>query len=144
MKLPWPERIARGVLLVVGVFNAVSAFGGGALLIARPDGGAMGMPLSMLDGTPFTSFLWPGLVLFVVVGGTQALAVVLQLRRSSWTATAAAVAGCGLAIWIFVEVLLLGGFSVLYVVYFATALLQLVALLVTLGVLPGARARARV
>ena len=136
--------MAARVLLVIGVFNAVSAFGGGVPLIIRPDGTAMSMPVSLLDGTPFASFLWPGIVLFVVVGGTQTLAVVAQLRRSRWAAPAAAVAGFGLAIWIFVEVLLLGGFTVLYVLYFATALLQLAALLVTLGVLSRALPSLRV
>ncbi|WP_344755009.1 hypothetical protein [Gryllotalpicola koreensis] len=137
------EHAAARVLLVVGIFNALSAFAGGVPLIARPDGTAMGMPLSMLDGTPFSSFLWPGVVLFVVVGGTQALAVAAQLRRRTWAAAAAAVGGFGLAIWIFVEVLLLGGFTVLYVLYFGTALLQLAALLVSLGLFAGASAGAK-
>ncbi|AYG02884.1 hypothetical protein [Gryllotalpicola protaetiae] len=138
------ENLAARVLIVVGVFNAASAFGGGAPLIVRSDGTAMGMPLSLLDGTPFSSFLWPGIVLFVVVGGMQTLAVIAQLRRSRWAAPTAAVAGFGLAIWIFVEVLLLGGFTVLYVLYFGTALLQLAALFVTLGLLSHIRARPRV
>jgi hypothetical protein len=135
MDRPRLARLGARVLLWVGVFNALSAVAGGAPLIVRPDGGAMGMPLSMLAGSPFGSFLWPGILLVVVVGGTQVLAVVAQLRRAAWAAAAAAVAAFGLAIWIFVEVVLLGGFSVLYAIYFATALLQLAALLVALGAL---------
>jgi hypothetical protein len=33
------------------------------------------MPKSLLANSPFTTFLFPGLILALVVGGTQAIAV---------------------------------------------------------------------
>jgi hypothetical protein len=50
------------VLLVLG------AIGGGGLLILSPSGELIGMPLSLLDHSPFTSFLIPGIVLFTFLG----------------------------------------------------------------------------
>ena len=43
-------------------------------------GDGAGFDGSWLDPTPFTSYLWPGVILAVVVGGTQVLAVIAQLR----------------------------------------------------------------
>ena len=126
-------------LLVVGWFNLVSAVGGGVGLIL---GNGMGMPLSWLDGTPFDSFVIPGLVLLLVVGGTQALAVLLQHRHLPWYTAAAGVAGFGMIILIYVEVALLPVYSILHTIYFTTGMLQLIFLLLCLGILPADR-RAR-
>ena len=127
-------------LLVVGWFILVSAVGGGVGLIL---GNGMGMPLSWLDGTPFDSFVIPGLVLLLVVGGTQALAVLLQHRRHPWWPAAAGVAGFGMVIWVYVEVALLPVYSFLHTLYLTTGVLQLVFLLLCLGILPAGRAAAR-
>lgn len=124
---------------MVGWFNLVSAVGG-ALGLVFADG--LGMPVGWLEGTPFGSFLVPGLILLVVVGGTQANAVLLQHLRHSWYLAAAAVAGFGMLIWIFVEVAILPGYSVLHTLYFSTGVLQLIGVLLCLGILPTDRAAA--
>lgn len=133
-----PHRVWWLGLLAVGWFNLVSAVAGG-LGVALTNG--LGMPTSWLDGTPFDSFLVPGLVLLLIVGGTQALAVVLQHRRHPWYPAAAGVAGFGMVLWIYVEVALLPVYSFLQTVYLATGVLQLVFLLLVLGILPADRER---
>ena len=134
-----PRRPWGPALLIVGWFNLVSALGGGIGLIVA---NGMGMPLSLLDDSPFDSFVIPGLILLLIVGGTQALAVLLQHRRHPWYPAAAGVAGFGMIIWIYVEVALLPGYAFLMTLYFATGILQLVFLLLCLGILPAERARA--
>ncbi|MCU1445198.1 hypothetical protein [Cryobacterium sp.] len=124
-------------LLVVGWFTLVSAVGGALGLIFA---NGMGMPISWLVGTPFDSFLVPGLILLLVVGGTQANAVLLQHLRHPWYLAAAAIAGFGMLIWIFVEVAILPGYSLLHTLYFGTGVLQLIGVLLCLGVLPTDRA----
>jgi hypothetical protein len=61
----------------------------------------------MLRGTPFHSYLIPGLLLAVVVGGSAAVATVLTLRRSGLAGSASVVAGIVLMGWIVGEVVLL-------------------------------------
>jgi hypothetical protein len=61
-------KITRNILLILLDFLGVGAVFGGALLIVSPSGKLLGMPLSMLDKSPFTDFLIPGLILFVVLG----------------------------------------------------------------------------
>jgi hypothetical protein len=128
------RRFSQQALLIVGFLNLMSAAAGGAGIAAT---NGLGMPKSWLAGSPFASYLWPGLVLLVVVGGTQAIAVVLQLRKSRLALAAAAVAGFGMIIWIYVEVTILPVTSWLQPAYFATGTLQVVLVLLALGVLPG-------
>lgn len=130
-----PSSLVRGLLIGVGVFNALSAVGGGIGLLTP---GSMGIPLTLLDGTIFTSYLWPAIILIVVIGGTQTLAVAAELRRTRIALFWAAVAGIAMVIWIFVELAIMAGFSILHGIYFTTGLAQLILVLALLGVLPGA------
>ncbi|TFC05532.1 hypothetical protein E3O42_02945 [Cryobacterium adonitolivorans] len=128
-----PRRWWWLALLVVGWFNLMSALGGGLGLILA---NGMGMPMSWLAGTPFDSYLIPGLILMLIVSGTQALAVLGQHRRQPWYPAAAGVAGFGMVVWVYVEVALLPVYSFLHTLYFATGLAQLIFLLLCLGILP--------
>ncbi|MBC8084362.1 MAG: hypothetical protein H7Z21_14260 [Hymenobacter sp.] len=71
----------RNLLLILLGFLGVGALGGGALLTASPSGKLMGMPLSMLAGSPFTDFLMPGLILFIVLGVAPCLLVMAMLKK---------------------------------------------------------------
>lgn len=132
-------------LAVITAFNALSAVAGGFAILAT---GGMGMPEAMLEGSPFTSFTWPGVILLVVIGGSQAVAVVLLSGRRPSALLWSAVAALGMLIWIFIETGIIRGLSWLQVLYFATGVLQLVLVLALLGVvgwlprasLPGRRA----
>lgn len=125
------RSLAFWSLVVVTVFNALSAIGGGIAVVAT-DG--IGMPYSMLANGPFTSFLWPGVILLLVVGGSQALAAVLLLARRESAPLWSAVAGFVMIIWIFVEIGIIAGFSWLQALYFATGALQLVLVFALLGI----------
>jgi len=126
------RRLATGALTGALWFGAVSAIAG--LLIAIPGHGA-GFPLDALKGTPFTSFVIPGLILGVVVGGTQLTAAIAMRRTGPAKLTLASVAGFGMLIWIFTELALIG-YSVLKTVYFALGTIELTLVLVLLGVAP--------
>lgn len=118
-------------LIVLTAFNAITAAGGGIAMVAT-DG--LGMPDSFLASGPFRTFLWPGLILLIVVGGTQALAAVLLVARREAALLATAVAGFGLQIWIFGETIMIGGGSWLQLVYFGTGSLQLIFVLALIGI----------
>ncbi len=129
-------RVARPILLVLLWFGAVSALAGAVLGIAF---NGAGVPLEYLEGTPFTSFVIPGLILGLMVGGTQALAVVLVHRGHARRWLAASVAGFGMIIWIVVE-LAITGFFWLQALYFAVGLGEVLLVLALLGVLSRRRA----
>ncbi|CAM5394200.1 hypothetical protein [Leifsonia shinshuensis] len=117
---------------MVASFNALSAVGGGAAVLLT---NGLGMPASMLKGGPFASFLWPGIILLVVVGGTQSLAVGLLLARRPSALAWTAVAGFGMIIWIFVETGIIRGLSWLQALYFTTGVIEVALVLVLLGVM---------
>ena len=120
-------------LLIVQALVALSAAAGGVALALDERAGALGIipPLDRLEGTPFDSYLVPGLVLLIVVGGTHVLAFVLLLRRATWALAASAVAGCGLMIWVFVQMVFIP-YSFLQAVYFGSGLLEIVLVLLML------------
>lgn len=94
------RSVAFWSLIVLAAFHALSAIAGGIGILAT---GGRGMPASFLADGPFTSFVWPGVILLIVVGGTQVLAAGLLLARRESGLLAPAVAGSGMLIWIFVE-----------------------------------------
>lgn len=56
-----------GLCLMLGLLGA-GGVGGGAMLILRPDGSYLGMEAGWLEGSPFGSYLLPGLLLLVTGG----------------------------------------------------------------------------
>jgi hypothetical protein len=94
-------------LLVLTAVQAVGAIGGGIGLVQDPVDN-IGMPLSVLEGSPFKDFLIPGIILLVVVGlfALFVWAGLLRRWKPAWWLSLAS--GGGLVIWIIAEVVLLG------------------------------------
>ncbi|WBM79141.1 hypothetical protein KIV56_11635 [Cryobacterium breve] len=134
MKLSVSAALLRGILIGLLLFGAVSAFAGG-ILGAFLNGG--GIPLTYLEGSPFSSYLVPGLVLGLIVGGTQLLGAIGLLRRAEWALIASVVAGFGMVIWIFVEIAVIRKYSALQTVYFTLGSAQLILVYALLGLAPG-------
>jgi len=118
-------------LVSVAIFNALSAIGGGIGMIVAE---GLSMPKSMLADTPFTTFTIPGLILLVVVGGTQLSAVVLLFARRESALLWSAVAGFGMLIWIISEIGFIHAFTWAQTIYVVSGLVQLILVFVLLGV----------
>jgi hypothetical protein len=78
-------------------------------MILAPDGHLLGMTAKMLAGSPFHSFLLPGIILFTVIGVGPMLAAALTLRRTAIAPLAAVAVGLVLIGWIAVEMVVLAG-----------------------------------
>jgi len=122
--------IALAVMLGFGVVSSAA----GAILLIAANGG--GIPTAYLADTPFDSYAIPGVILGVIVGGTQMLGAVGILRRWTSGLALAAVAGFGMLIWIFVELALLREYSWLQTLYFGLGVMELVAVLALSGIVP--------
>jgi hypothetical protein len=118
------------VLLVLLVVQGLGGLAGGLALTLKPDGSIMKMPLSYLDGSPFSDFLIPGLVLLLVLGVLPLIAAAGLWMRRGWAWYAAFAVGCGLMIWILVEIMIIPFswlqpvFGVVGVLIFAVAALK--------------------
>lgn len=101
------SRLAKAAV-VLEILLSVGALGGGFVLMIAPRGEIMPLPLSALAGSPFETYLVPGLILFGVLGLGPLVAARLAWRRHPLAPTAALVVGAGLLIWVAVEVAIIG------------------------------------
>lgn len=129
-------RWVRNVLVTLTGLIAVTAIAGGlALIIGSLIPGASGAivpPPEYLRNSPFTSYIVPGLILAIVVGGSHTVAFIALLRRARSAGIITAVAAYALLIWIFVQMMFIP-FSFLQAAYFAGAAAELGFLLLGLG-----------
>lgn len=132
-QVPQVPRIPRVLLASLAVFHLLSAVAGALGLTV---GGGIGFDPAWLDGTPFTSYFWPGIILGVIVGGIQVPALVAQRRRLDVAWGMHAAAGLAMMIWIFVELVLIREWSVLQGIYFTTGCAQVVCAVLALGAWP--------
>jgi hypothetical protein len=136
--MPIDPRYAVRALIGLAGFGLISAAIGTVLAIAQQGGG---VPASYLAGTPFTSFLVPGLILGGIVGGTQFVAALALWRRWPTALVWAAIAAFGMLLWIFIELAMIKHYSWLQTAYFALGVVELVLVLALLGIAPGVMRR---
>jgi hypothetical protein len=88
-------------------FLSVTALVGAFPLLTSPDGEPWDMPQSLLDHSPFHSFLIPGIVLVIMNGLMSLFVLWLTLRHKSNYGLWIAAQGCVLFGWLTVECLVL-------------------------------------
>jgi hypothetical protein len=121
-------RICGVMLFAASVFVALTAVFGGITLALGFDK----FPADWLNGTVFRSYLIPGLILAVVVGGSATVAAVAALRRSDTGSFISMLAGAILLGWLLGERLILPSrafvpqFWWLEAIYIAAGLLMVV------------------
>jgi len=99
---------------------SVSAIAGSLALFGR-----FHPPLEWLAGSPFHSYLIPGVILLFAIGGSYLLAGITLWRRSKFSSEISATAGFTMLIWIFVQISVIKHTSWLQSFYFAVGLLTL-------------------
>jgi len=62
------RTIPTYILMILIAFQVISAVPAGWLLISDPSGEKLGLPITLLNDSPFDNFLFPGLFLFVFLG----------------------------------------------------------------------------
>lgn len=134
-------------LIILQFLLGLGALGGGGVLIAASDGSILHMPFSVLQGSPFTSFLLPGIILFTFVGlfpvavayslwkrpGWRWPNAINPFKQMHWSWAASLAAGVIDIIWITVEVQFMSVAGI-HVFYWAWGLV-----LILLTLLPGVR-----
>ena len=113
-----PLSASTRLLLALELFVAFWAFAGGIGMM----GGGLDLPSDWLDGTPFSSYFFPGLILFVVVGGSMLAASLAVWSRHRFAGPASLAVGSILLIWITVQVALIGYRSWMQPTFFAFGL----------------------
>ncbi|MCB9823316.1 hypothetical protein H6800_03525 [Candidatus Nomurabacteria bacterium] len=99
--------------------NAFSAISGGLALMA----GTIEMPKSYLEGTGFTSFYFPGVILFAVVGGSALFAAIARLKKLQNANLVAVLSGIIMMFWIVGEIVSIQTLEILQAIYFLSGLM---------------------
>jgi hypothetical protein len=111
-------KTAVGLLILLGI----GALAGGIALMSQPDGSVMKFPLSLLDGSPFSDYFFPGLILGGFFGVGSFAVAVLGVRGWRLAPFIAFAIGCGQMIWIVVELAIIKELSFLHPTMFAVGL----------------------
>ena len=75
------SKATRNLLIGLLGFLGLGAIGGGGIFIISPSGKLMGMPISMLNSSPFNNFLLPGIILFSVLGVVPIMLAIALLKK---------------------------------------------------------------
>ncbi|MDQ2884700.1 MAG: hypothetical protein M3Y39_01285 [Chloroflexota bacterium] len=96
------QKSIRIALAIIEACIGLGALGGGiALLIGAFD---QWLPVAWLQGTPFSDYLIPGLVLTIVIGGGMLLASATQFIQREWAVLLSAAMGLIMLGWEIAEV----------------------------------------
>lgn len=121
------RKSAHILAVLILIFNGISACFGGWMLITSPDGSSLGMTTGLLEYSPFTDFLIPGIVLFTVIGLfslVSAYLVVWQVTRYSFLVI---LMGLILIGWIVVQAIMIQTVNYLHVIFVSAGLLLVVS-----------------
>ncbi len=121
------ERSCSVIILgSLQVFIGLGAVGGGIMLISDPSGGGLGIPVELLEGSPFSDYLIPGLVLLAFNGFGSVFGSILTFRRHRFCSLTAAALGVFLMAWIVVQVMIFNSIHWVHATYFTLGLVELI------------------
>jgi len=109
-------------LVVHHIIIAIGALFGGLAAIIDPFE-PLGVPNELLNGSPFDSYLIPGLILFTVIGVGNLFSAYTATKRSKHQGYISSVFSWGLMIWIVVQCIMINTIDFLHVLYFVLGLL---------------------
>ena len=116
------------ILLFTGLVSVIS---GAAMIVTN----GIGMPQEWLEGTVFSSYLIPALILAIVIGGVSILAGILLIMKKRLAIEVSAASGFGLLIWIFTEMYLIRESHFLHTIFFIEAIAILIICFIMLRLL---------
>lgn len=105
-KLNTRFKRARTISLVLLFFLGLSALPAGIMMIADPSGMKMGLPLEMLDQTPFHDFLIPAILLGLFNGILSLLFAILVIKKHRLQVWMVLFQGGVLMTWLTAEVIM--------------------------------------
>ena len=100
------NKALRTFALILLFILAVSAFFGSWGLISDPSGKAIQIPIEMLDGTPFSDYLIPGIILLFANGFLSLVIAVLTIKKTKHYPWFIILQGCVLIGWLTAELIL--------------------------------------
>lgn len=107
-------RILNIVLLI---FLSVSAFFGGILFLVAPDGSLLHISTTLLRGSIFKDYFFPGLILLIANGIVPLFVAAAAAKKYKYYSLLSVMQGVILVIWITVEALIIKQVQFLQLIY---------------------------
>jgi hypothetical protein len=101
------ERFLNILASLLLLFNGIGAIYGGWNLMAHPDGSSIQLSMEWLNPTPFTSYLLPGLVLFIFNGLMSFFVLGFVIMRHKLAPGLIQIQGIILSVWILVQIMMI-------------------------------------
>ena len=120
------EKTISVILGIIQSVVALSAIPAGLLIILQPDGSELGIPIGILDSSPFSDFLIPGLFLFAINGLGQGFAAFSSFKQYRFYRTLGFILGVALTLWIIIQVYFINPVHYLQVIYFVIGIAEVV------------------
>lgn len=132
------------LLIFLHLLLGIGAVFGGSVLTIDPTGRLLKMPITLLENSPFNSFLIPGIILFAVLGVSPLIISIALITKWQWKVadriniftemhwswTYSLYIGFALIIWITLEGFFIGEIVMIHVGYiFLGLMIQAVTLL---------------
>lgn len=111
------------LLFILHVFVGLGALGGGCVAIINPQE-PVGLTIDVLKNSPFSNFLIPGIILFLVIGLGNLFSAVSILFKSKYQGYISSIFSWALVVWIIVQCIMLRMVVYLHVIYFIIGLLE--------------------
>jgi len=143
-----PIYFFRNLLIFLLGFLSLGAFYGGIVLIISPDGSIFGMPLELLNNSPFKNYLIPGIILLATFGIFPVYVIYGLFKKPdnkffnhlnllydyhfAWTF--AVYLGIAQIIWINIQTLMLNSVGIIHTIYAGLGIL-----IVCIALLPQTR-----
>ncbi|MBK8659622.1 MAG: hypothetical protein IPN22_12310 [Bacteroidetes bacterium] len=121
------DNLFRWLSVVLLLLNAAGAIPAGVLYIADPSGGKMGTTTALLQHSPFSNFLIPGIVLFLANGVCSLVALGLLISKHKAGAVAVLLQGAILCGWIAIQVYMLRMIDALHIIMFTVGVLLILS-----------------
>lgn len=96
------------VLALLLGLQGLSGLAGGIGLVVDPSGQSLGIPLVWLQESPFSDYLVPGVILLVLLGVVPLIVAYGLWSARSWAWGGSAFVGGALAVWLLVEIAVIG------------------------------------
>lgn len=97
-------RKLRLTAIVLLLFNSLGALWGGAGLVYDPTGEFMQMPLDYIKHSPFSTYLIPGIILFIANGLFSLIVAIATMKKGKYYVHLIIAQGLILAIWLSVQI----------------------------------------
>jgi hypothetical protein len=105
------------------LFNGLNAIVAGWLLMTDPTGNVLRMSPGLLEYSPFTNFLIPGIVLFVANGLVSLMIALAAARKWKYFEQLISIQGSILTGWIIIQAIMLQTVNFLHLLFGAIGIL---------------------